>query len=158
MNRLKEGVRYSKEYSRAFGNKNKETNINTQLLQGIVNGDFSLSVTPATLGSSAGAVNTAIAGDGFTRTVVCKVLDGGDEAVRGFNTTLPVAVVATTAGDGDATISGATLTFTEGVASIVITYTGTWAEADTCVFTLGNTSEIAGVSVADKTSTDTLIA
>ena len=128
------------------------------LVSNILEGNFALYVSPATLGSSAEAVNTAIAGDGFTRDVECEVRTSLGDTIYEYNGTLPVAIASTTAGDGTATIPDTEVEFMDGKATVTITYTGTWAEADTCTLTLGSSSSIAGTVVANKTSVDTLIA
>lgn len=129
-----------------------------QLVHNLLEGNFALSATPATLGSSATDITTAIAGDGFTRDVECSVVDSDGNVIKEYNGTLPIAVAVVTAGDGDATLEEDTLTFVDGEATATITYTGTWAEDDTCTFTLGNSSTIGGTAVANKTSVDTVIA
>jgi len=151
-------MRWSSEYSKSFGEKNIKTNDSYQVMYNIINAGFELKVNIPTLGNSAGAITTAIAGDGFTRSLYCQVLDADGEEVKSFNSALPVTAVATAEGDGDSTLESATLQFENGHATVIITYTGTWADEDVCTFTLGSTSKIAGVSVDDKTSVDTLVA
>ena len=125
----------------------------------ILAGDVAISVDPETVGSSAAAVTTAIAGDGFSRDVDVSIVDS-DGNILPFNGSLPVAVAVVTVGDGTAAIEGSltSLTFVDGEASVQINYTGTWAAADTCTLTVGSSSSIAGTSVADATSVDTLVA
>lgn len=127
-----------------------------ELLSSMIGGDIEIAVDPVTLGSSAAAVNAAIAGDGFTRTVAVSIVNSNDDVLP-YNKTLPIEVVAVTDGDGDASVVGSTVTFVNGVASVVITYTGAWAAADTCTLTVGDTSSILGYSVSNKTSVDTLV-
>lgn len=129
------------------------------MLTAVLSGDIALSVTPATLGSSAATINAGIAGDGFSREVDCAVVDGSGNVLTYFNGSLPVAVSVSTNGTEAANIGGASsLTFVDGEASITINYTGTWVAADTCTLTLGSTSSIAGKTVADDTSIDTVVA
>ena len=149
-------MRLNNKNSRALGALVKSVDDLIALTSKLLNGDFALSVSPVTLISSAAEVATAIAGDGFTRDVVCNVVDKEGEVITGYSGSLPVAVVATTAGDGDASLESASLDFVSGTATAVITYTGTWASEDVCTFTLGSTSSIGGKAVADKTSIDTL--
>lgn len=153
-------MRLNDKKSRTLGELVQEVEYLETYLKAVLDSDLVLNVTPATLGSSAEAVNTAIAGDGFTRDVVCKLVDGNGDALTYFNGSLPISIAVDTAGTGDASLpeNATSLTFVEGVATTTITYTGAWAEADTSTFTLGNTSSIAGVSLANKTSVDTLIA
>lgn len=129
-----------------------------QMIQAILEGDIILSCDPATLGSSAAAVTTAIAGDGFTRDVDIYLKDTSGNPIL-YNGTLAIAVTETTAGDGTSAIvgGGSTVQMTNGVGSVSIQYVGTWAEADTQTLTVtGGT--IAGKSVTNKTSVDTLVA
>lgn len=151
-------MRLNSEDSRALGSLVKSVNDLLILSNKLLEGDFVLNVTPIALGSSATDLTTAIAGAGFTRDVVCKIVDGEGATIEGYNSTLPVTIVATTVGDGDATLEANTLTFVNGVATATITYTGTYATDDTVVFTFGSTSTIGGTSVANKTSTDTIVA
>lgn len=144
--------------SRAIGRLVQESQDSTKFLKKLLDENILLSVDPATVANSADAVNTAIAGAGFTRDVVCKVVDSDTELIEYYNGTLPVAVSVVTVGDGAATITGSTVDFVNGTVTVTITYTGTWASGDTCTFTLGSSSSIGGVSVADKTSVDTLVA
>ena len=140
----------------------KDAAISTQVeldtLNDLISGDIVLAVSPVTLGSSAAAVNTAIAGDGFSRDVAITLKNTAGDLLP-FNGSLPVSIASVTDGDGVADIDSATtVTFVNGSASITVNYTGTWAAADTCTLTVGNTSSILGYSVANKTSVDTLIA
>lgn len=133
-------------------------NSELDLVNSMLSGDIVLAVSPVTLGSSAEAVNTAIAGDGFSRDVVI-TLKNTEGSYLPFNGTLPVSIGSSTDGDGVADIDSATtVTFVNGLASITINYTGTWTATDTCTLTVGNTSSILGYSVANKTSIDTLVA
>jgi len=118
-------------------------------------GDISISVSPATLGSTAAAATA-----GLTREVVCKVVDSDGVVQTWFSGTLPIASADVTAGDGSSAIEGTLtdVTITDGIGSVFITYSGTWAEGDTNTVTLGDTSSIMGYSVDDATSVDTIIA
>lgn len=153
-------MRLNNKNSRAIGELVKEVDYLKNYVNSIVNENLALEVTPAVLGSSAEVVNTAIGGTGFERSVECKVVNGSGEALTYFNGTLPISVEVTTAGTGDATIvdSATEATFVNGIALVTIDYTGAWAGEDTCTFTLGNTSKIAGVTLDNVTSVDTLIA
>jgi hypothetical protein len=127
-------------------------------LQLMVSGDMALECDPETLGSSAAAVNAAIAGDGFSREVTVSLVDTEGNKLIAFNGTLPVGVATSSNGTEAANIDEATtLTFVEGEASITINYTGSWAAADTCTLTVGDTSSILGYPVLDATSVDTLV-
>lgn len=131
---------------------------NIRKMTNMLSGNMLFVASPPTLGSSAEAVNTAIAGDGFSRTVDIYLTNNLGEVLP-FNGTAPVSIASNTTDDGVADINNATtVTFVDGVSSIVINYTGTWTAADTCTLTVGNTSSILGYSVANKTSIDTLVA
>jgi len=124
-------------------------------------GVVSTSPVPAALGSSAGAVNTAIAGAGFTRSVEITLVDEGAATVP-YTGTIAISIAYETAGDGTATIPAATVAMVAGVGTVVITYLTTWAANDTCTLTIGNTSTLSGtdidIVIANTTSVDTLVA
>ena len=150
--------------TQGLGDYPDSTRLNTPLedlinsTKAMLGADILLVCDPATLGSSAAAVATAIAGDGFSRVVAITLVDSDGNRIFSDGT-FAVAVVATTAGDGAANIldSETTIDLVNGVGSVTIEYTATWAEADTAALTVtGGT--VAGVTVANKTSVDTLIA
>lgn len=147
-------MRIRSEYSTKMGAQNIKINDTYQVMYGILNKDFALEALPAVFGSSATSINKG----GYTRDVLCKVVDGDGKVVRAFDSTLPVAVVAETVGDGDATLASDTATFVDGYATVTITYTGTFAEDDTVTLTLGSSSTVATVSVDDAVSVDTIVA
>lgn len=115
-----------------------------------------LVMSPATLGSSAAAVNTAIAGSGFTRDVVIEFQAADGTVHDWFDGDFTIAI-ADTAVAGTATIVSTTATFVNGRCTITITYIGAWAGADTCTLTITGSTKL-GYTVANKTSVDTLIA
>lgn len=129
-------------------------------LQAILAGDFALSVSPATLGSSAAAVNAAIASDAekFTREVTIKLVNGEGDVIR-TNRSFAIAASEDTAGDGVLGIAedADSVELVNGEATVVLEYTGTWADEDTATLTVTG-GEVAGKSVANKTSVDTLVA
>lgn len=124
-------------------------------------GDILLKRTPATLGSSAAAVNAAIGGVGakFSRTIVVSVVDSDGNVHAWFNGTIAIAEAEVTNGDGTASIrgGGSTVVIVAGVGSVILDYIGTWAEGDTETLTFGNSTQII-YTLANKTSVDTLIA
>lgn len=122
-------------------------------------GDVTLAISPATLGSSAAAVATAIAGDGFTRDVEVTLENAAGDRMTWFNGSFAIAASETTAGDGTAAISGggSTVSFVEGKATVTLEYTGTWAAADTATLTVTG-KDILGYSTSNVTSVDTLVA
>lgn len=125
----------------------------------LLNGDMALSLSPATLGSSAAAVNTAIAGDGFSRDVEITLVDSSGNIYDNIDFTFAVAVAAVTAGDGDCALEGAisNITLSNGKATVTINYTGTWAADDTSTLTVTGGTHL-GYSITNKTSVDTLVA
>ena len=125
--------------------------------QAAINGGIVLSVTPATLGSSAAAVNTAIGEDGFTRDVVIQLLDSYGDIIASNGSFAIAAAKDSTS--GTVTILGdlTSIELVDGEATVTLVYAGTWAEEDTCTLTVtGGT--VAGNTVANKTSVDTLVA
>lgn len=123
-------------------------------------GDIVLAATPATLGSSAAAVAAAIAGDDekFTRTVTVTLKNTEGTLNRWFTGTFAIAVAKSSTGGTVAIADSATtVSLVRGTGTVVLEYTGTWAEADTTTLTVtGGT--VNGVTLGDKTSVDTLVA
>ena len=130
----------------------------TDALSAAAIGDMVIVATPATLGSSAAAVNAAIAADGqFDRTVVVTLETAAGAIHNWFNGTFAIAGSEVTAGDGTADTTALTVTVVNGVGTCVLRYIGAWAAADTATLTVtGDT--IFGAVVANATSVDTLIA
>lgn len=126
-----------------------------------LSGDIVLVLIPDTLGSSAAKIATAVAGDAekFVRTVKFELKDAAGNVHTWFNGEIAITIAETTAGDGAAAIadSATKVTLVEGVGSIDIEYTGTWAAADTSTLTTTQ-RDIAGVTIAAKTSVDTVVA
>jgi len=130
------------------------------LLADAMSKDITLSATPATLGSSAAAVNAAIAGaaEKFTRSVVVKLTNTEGELHTWFTGTFAIAATKSSTGGTIAIAGGATaITLTNGQGSIVLEYTGEWAEGDTATLTITG-GEVQSVTLGNKTSIDTLIA
>jgi len=123
-----------------------------------LNGDMVLVLSPATLGSSAAAVNTAIGGAAtmFTRTVTVSLKTAEDEICTFLNGTFAAAVANTGTGVIAIADAATVVTLVDGVGTIVIEYTGTWASTDTATLTITGSTKL-GYAVADKTSVDTLI-
>lgn len=126
-----------------------------------LSGDVTLVLTPATLGSSAAKVAAAIAGtaEKFVRTVKFELKDATGNVHTWFNGEIAISIAETTAGDGVSAVadSATTVSLVEGVGSVDIEYTGIWAAADTSTLTTTQ-RDIAGVTIAAKTSKDTLVA
>lgn len=130
-------------------------------VEGALSGDVVLVLGPAALGSSATVINAAIAGEAekFVRTVTFTVKNAAGDTLTFFNGDVAITVTPDTVGDGTAAAedSATKVTLVNGVGSVNIEYTGTWAAADTCTLTT-TTRDIAGVATGAKTSVDTLIA
>ncbi len=122
------------------------------LVEKAMSGDILFSILPATTG-------TAATTEDFTRTVSIKAVTAAGEIHtwlnQAYTTTLSIAEV--TAGDGTASIVSTTLTLVNGQADIVVSGTGTWAEADTNTLTVGNIT-VMGYTVTGGTSVDTITA
>lgn len=129
----------------------------TALKNGI-SGDLVLQVTPATLGNSAAAVNTAVGTTGFSRNVTIKLIDSLNNLHTWFNGSFAIGIADTSATGVAAIHGGLTVaTFVAGVALITIDYTAAWAAADTCTLTVTGGTKL-GYTITNKTSIDTLIA
>ena len=125
--------------------------------QAAISGGIVLSVTPATLESSAAAINTAIGGDGFTRDVAIQLLDASGNTITSNGSFAIAATKDSTSGTVAIQDSLTSVVLVDGIATVTLIYTGTWAEEDTCTLTVtGGT--VAGNTVANKTSIDTLVA
>lgn len=124
-----------------------------------LSGDMLLVVSPATLASSAAAVNAAIGGAAakFTRQVVVELQAANGERHDWFDGTF--AIAATKSSSGTIAIAGAlsVATFVNGRATITLEYTGTWTAADTATFTITGGAKL-GYTISNKTSVDTLAA
>jgi hypothetical protein len=124
-----------------------------------LSGDLVLSVSPATLGSSAAAVNAAIGGAAakFTRTVVIELQAANGDVHTWFDGTF--AIAATKSSSGTVAIAGgiSVATLVNGRAVVTLEYTGTWASADTQTLTVTGGTKL-GYTVSNKTSVDTLVA
>lgn len=125
-----------------------------------MSGNIVLVATPAVTGSSATAVNAAIAGTDakFTRTVTLNLKTTGGTIHNWFSGSMNIAVAKSSSAGVVAISGGATkATFVKGVANVTLEYTGTWVLGDTTTLTVtGGT--VLGYTVTNKTSVDTLIA
>lgn len=122
--------------------------------------DIALSATPATLGSSAAAVNAAIAGaeKKFTREVIVKLTNTEGDTHSWYTGTFAIAVAkSSTSGVVAIADEATTVDIINGIGTVVLEYTGTWAEADTTTLTVtGGT--VQSVALGNTTSIDTLVA
>jgi hypothetical protein len=124
-----------------------------------LSGDMVFKATPATLGSSAAAVAAAIAGAAqkFTRTVTFTLETAAGERHTWYSGTVPLTIADTAAGAAAIAAEATTATFAAGVATVVVEYTGTWAQGNTSTLTLDVGAPL-GYTLVDKTSVDTLVA
>ncbi|MGD9678422.1 MAG: hypothetical protein AB7V16_08775 [Vulcanibacillus sp.] len=129
-------------------------------IENSMSGDMALVVAPATLGSSATAIAAAVAGEEgkYVRTVAIKLVNGAGEVLEWFNGSLTVEVTDVTAGDGASAVaeSATTVQFIDGIGTVDIEYTGTWAAEDTQTTTIKGS--IMGYTLTNKTSVDTIVA
>jgi hypothetical protein len=125
-----------------------------------LSGDMVLVITPATLASSAIAVNAAIGGTAlkFTRDVRVELQDAAGNVHDWYDGT--ISLVASKTGNGTVAMkSGNPTVMTNGVALSTIELTGSWASGNTAIVTASfatPTNARLGFTVAAKTSTDTL--
>lgn len=120
-------------------------------IEGALNGDILMSISPATTGTA--ATSTA-----FTRDITVSIVNAAGDTLEWVNAafTTTVSEAVDTAGSGDSTIP-TTLTLVNGVAVVTLSCTGAWAEADTSTVTIGNIV-LGGIAVTGGTSVDTIIA
>lgn len=125
-----------------------------------MSGDMVLVVSPATLGSSAAAVNAVIDGDDekFTRDVRIELQAANGDVHTWFDGTFAIAATKSS-GSGAIAIAGglSNATLKNGVAVVTLEYTGEWAEADTTTLTVTGGTKL-GYTISNKTSVDTLVA
>jgi len=125
-------------------------------------GDLQFSISPATLGSSAAAVNAAIAAaddDKFTRVITMKLQTAAGEVHTWYSGVKTVGVTENASGANAIadTTSAVSVTFVNGVATATLEYTGTWAEGNVSTFTMTGATTL-GYTTANVTSVDTLVA
>jgi hypothetical protein len=112
----------------------------------------------ANAGSSAAAVNAAIAGAGFTRTVTVTMRNTADSATHTwFNGQFPIVLTNTGAGTTQTTNGETFVTLIDGVGTVDIQYFGAWVATNTATVTITGGKQL-GYTLANKTSVDTLIA
>ena len=119
-------------------------------------GDMLIITTAAT--SSAAAMNTAIGGEAevFNRTVDIELQNTATDVHTWFNGAFPITITVTSTA-GVVTTAHEYVTFAAGLASLVLTHTGVWVEADTVVLAL-TAKSFYGYEVATASSTDTIAA
>ena len=125
-----------------------------------MSGDIALKCTPATLGNSAAAITAAITAaedDKFLRSVQVTLETAAGEVHSWFSGTRAITIADTASGAAAIAAEADTVTFVNGVGTVVIEYTGTWATGNTSTLTVVG-STLLGHTVANKTSIDTLVA
>lgn len=124
-------------------------------------GDIVLTLSPATTGSKATEITAALLPEGgkFVRTVKFELKDAAGNIHTWFNGDIDLTVADVTAGDGASAIANEAtkVTLIEGIGTIDIEYTGTWAADDTNTLTTTQ-RDICGVTITAKTSVDTVVA
>ena len=124
-----------------------------------LSGDIALACSPAATGSSAAAVAAAIAGTAskFTRTVTVSLVTAAGDVHSWFSGTRDIAAARVGAGTIGIAASATAVTFVNGVATVVLEYTGTWAAENTATLTVtGGT--LYEFTIENATSVDTLVA
>lgn len=118
-------------------------------IEGALNGDIVMDVSPATTGSA----DTVT-----TRTVTVTIQNAAGDTLEWVNAAFATTVskADVTAGDGTSAINSTTLTLVNGVGTVTVTYSDTWAAGDTQTVTIGNIT-LAGVTVTGGTSVDTIV-
>ena len=98
----------------------------------------------------------------YENTVTVTLKNAAGDVLEWFDGTLPIAVTATTAGNGTAGVKGSatTVQFVSGVATAIIEYDGTWAAADICKVEISasNAGVILGYAIMAANKTDTVVA
>lgn len=122
--------------------------------------DMVLACSPATLGSSAAKIATAVAaGEKYEVEVTVTLKNAAGDLHEWFNADLAAAVVAATEGTGTAAIKGGAtkVELRKGTGKLTIEYDAVWAAADTSTLTItGGT--FVGKATGNKTSIDTVVA
>jgi hypothetical protein len=113
-----------------------------------MSGDMVISISPATKSTAHGSA--------ASRTVTITLKNAAGDVHTWFNKAIATGVsIAKTSSSGTATIGSTTLTFVNGVASVLITIGGTWAGADHNDLTIA-AATILGYTVAGGTSVETM--
>lgn len=117
-------------------------------IEGALNGDIVMSISPETVGSG-----TTVA----TRDVTVTIQNAAGDTLEWVNTAVASAVskADVTDGDGTSAIGSTTLTLVNGVGTVTVTYSDTWAADDTQTVTIA-AIVLGGISVTGGTSVDTI--
>lgn len=118
-------------------------------LEGALNGDIVMDISPETVGSA-----TTVE----TRVVTVTIQNANGDTLEWVNAAFATTVSKAddTAGDGSSAIGSTTLTLVDGVGTVTVTYSDTWAADDTQTVTIGNIV-LGGVTVTGGTSVDTIV-
>lgn len=118
-------------------------------IESALNGDIVMEVSPETVGSAATVEE---------RVVTVTIQNAAGETLEWVNTAVASAVSKTdvTDGDGTSAVDSTTLTLVDGVGTVTVTYSDTWAAEDTQTVTIGNIV-LGGVTVTGGTSVDTIV-
>lgn len=118
------------------------------LMAKAMSGDLVIAISPATKSTAHASA--------ASRTVTITLKDAAGDVHTWFNAAIATGVsIAKTSSAGTATIPSTTLTFVNGVATVVITEGGTWAGADHNDLTIA-AATILGYTVAGGTSVETM--
>jgi hypothetical protein len=118
------------------------------LMAKAMSGDMVISISPATKSTAHASA--------ASRTVTITLKDAAGDVHTWFNKAIATGVsIAKTSSAGTATIGSTTLTFVNGVATVLITIGGTWAGADHNDLTIA-AATILGYTVAGGTSVETM--
>lgn len=119
-------------------------------IEDALNGDIVMDISPETVGSP---------DDVTTRTVTVTIQNAAGDTLEWVNAAFATTVSKTddTAGDGSSALGSTTLTLVNGVGTITVTYSDTWAADDTQTVTVGNIV-LAGITITGGTSVDTIVA
>jgi len=117
-----------------------------------MSGDLVFTASPATLGTS-----EAVADAGTTRTVQVALKNAAGDVHEWFNKAITTGVAVSDSTTPTPTIPSTTLTFVNGLASVVVTYpAGVYGAGEAVTLTV-NAATILGETVAAVTSVDTLV-
>jgi len=120
--------------------------------QEAMSGDLVFTASPATLGTS-----EAVADAGTTRTVQVALKNAAGDVHEWFNKAITTGVAVSDSTTPTPTIPSTTLTFVNGLASVVVTYpAGVYGAGEAVTLTV-NAATILGETVAAVTSVDTLV-
>jgi hypothetical protein len=118
---------------------------------------FVVKIEPVTTGAELATVisaNTTAGVAPYTRSVVITLEDADGNVHDWFNSDITISVAEVTAGNGAIAVADTTPAMVNGRATVTITFSGTFAAADTNTLTVAQAT-ILGYTVAAKTSVQT---